>query len=339
MELRRYLDLIRAHWGVVVLAFSVTVGLTTVLAVQQPWVYEAEGTFVVRPRSVEADEIVRAFDTLNRGVEINATYAAIAESGLVKQKARDITGESTQNVKIGADIVPGTNMIRIAVSGTDPETVYDFAVAVGDETQQYVNQLDDAFVLASLDEPDLPDQPVGPNKALTIGVGVVFGLFLGAFLAVFLDYLGEATGKKTTMNIIDPATGAFNSAYFKLRLDEELARIEGSARLFTVGEIRAHTRSDPPEVPETDQLRAFVTEISAATRTEDIICATSPGVLSIIFPELPAQACERLLEDWRVLLEASSEGTPLKVDVAVHVYKSGDPGENERASHDTGAWA
>ncbi|HEY5651949.1 MAG TPA: hypothetical protein VIW46_10905, partial [Acidimicrobiia bacterium] len=110
MELRRYLDLIRTHWGVVVLAFSVTVGLTTILVVQQPWVYQSEGTFVVRPRTVEADEIVRAFDTLNRGVEINATYAAIAKSDLVKQRARDAVGSSTQGLNIGADIVTGTNM-------------------------------------------------------------------------------------------------------------------------------------------------------------------------------------------------------------------------------------
>lgn len=339
MELRRYLDLIRDHWGIVVLAFSVTVGLTTVLAVQQPWVYESEGTFVVRPRSVEADEIVRAFDTLNRGVEINATYAAIAESSLVKQKAREITGESTSGISIGADIVPGTNMIRIAVTGTDPELVYQFAVAVGDETQQYVNDLDDAFVLESLDEPDIPDRPVGPNKGLTIGVGVVFGLLLGAFLAVVLDYLGEVTGRKTTLNIVDPASGAFNEAYFEMRLREELARIEGSGRMFSVGEIRAHTRSEPPEVPGTDRLRTFVEEIASATRTEDIICTTGPGTLSIIFPELPAEACERLLEDWRVLFEASSGGTPLKVDTEVRAYRSGDVAEEARASQDTGVWA
>ena len=176
MELRRYLDLIRTHWGVVVLAFSVTVGLTTVLVVQQPWVYQSEGTFVVRPRTVEADEIVRAFDTLNRGVEINATYAAIAKSDLVKQRARDAVGSSTRGMSIGADIVTGTNMIRISVTGTDPELVHAFAQAVGDETERYVFELDDAFVLESLDEPDTPDRPVGPNMALTIGVVVVFGL-------------------------------------------------------------------------------------------------------------------------------------------------------------------
>lgn len=335
MELRRYLDLIRTHWGVVVLAFSVTVGLTTILVVQQPWVYQSEGTFVVRPRTVEADEIVRAFDTLNRGVEINATYAAIAKSDLVKQRARDAVGSSTQGMSIGADIVTGTNMIRISVTGTDPDLVHAFASAVGEETQRYVFELDDAFVLESLDEPDTPDRPVGPNKALTIGVGVVFGLLLGAFMAVVLDYLTEATGRRTTLNILDPATGAFNEEYFQLRLNEELARIEGSGRVFSVGEIRARTRTDPPQVPKPSHLRDFVEQISAATRTEDIICVTRPGELTIIFPDLPSSACERLLEDWRVLLEATLE-VPLEVDIDVREHRSSDVAERE--AQDTGAW-
>lgn len=335
MELRRYLDLIRTHWGVVVLAFSLTVGLTTILVVQQPWVYQSEGTFVVRPRTVEADEIVRAFDTLNRGVEINATYAAIAKSDLVKQRAREAVGSSTQGMSIAADIVTGTNMIRISVTGTDPDLVHAFASAVGEETQRYVFELDDAFVLESLDQPDAPNRPVGPNKALTIGVGVIFGLLLGAFMAVVLEYLTEATGRRTTLNIIDPATGAFNEEYFRLRLNEELARIEETGRVFSVGEMRARTRTDPPQVPKPSQLRDFVEQISAATRTEDIICVTDPGELSIIFPELPRSACERLLEDWRVLLEATLD-VPLEVDIDVQEHRSGAVAERE--AQDTGAW-
>ena len=339
MEFRRYLDLIRTHWGVVVLAFSVTVGLTTLLVVQQPWVYESEGPFVVRPRTVEADEIVRAFDTLNRGVEINATYAAIAESSLVKQRAREALDQSSQGISIGADIITGTNMIEISVTGTDPDKVYAFAQAVGNETQRYVSELEDAFVLEPLDDPDVPDRPVGPNKALTIGVGMVFGILLGAFLAVVIEYVSEAMGRRTTLNIIDPVTGAFNEEYFRLRLNEEVARIEGTGREFSVGEIRAHTRSDPPRPPESRQLRAFVEEIASATRTEDVICTTDPGVLSIIFPDLPATACMRLLDDWRILLEASSEGTPLKVEVSVQDYRSGDLDPSQSEAEDTGAWA
>lgn len=335
MELRRYLDLIRTHWGVVVLAFSVTVGLTTILVVQQPWVYQSEGTFVVRPRTVEADEIVRAFDTLNRGVEINATYAAIAKSDLVKQRARDAVGSSTQGLNIGADIVTGTNMIRISVTGTEPDLVHAFAVAVRDETQKYVFELDDAFVLESLDEPDVPNRPVGPNKGLTIGVGVVFGLLLGAFMALVLDYLTEVTGRRTTLNILDPATGAFNGEYFQLRLNEEFARIEGSDDVFSVGEIRARTRTDPPLVPKPSHLRDFVGQISAAIRTEDIICVTGPGELSILFPELPRSACERLLEDWRVLLEAAL-AVPLEVEIRVQEHGSVDVAERE--AQDNSAW-
>lgn len=329
MEFRRYLDILRAHWEVFVLAFAITAGLTAFLAIQQDWVYEAEGTYVVRPRTVQADEIVRAFDTLNRGVEINATFAAIAESDLVKRRARDAIEGPTGGLSINADVVAGTNMIEIAVRGTDPERVYAFAVAAGAETQKYVSELADAFVLAQLDPPSQPSQPVGPNKALTIIVGSVFGLLLGASLAVVVDYLGEATGRPTSFNVIDPPTGAFNSDYFSMRLREESARVAGTGRTFSVAQIRIRTRDELPQVPEPRVLREIVDSITPATRPQDVVGATEPGTLSILFPDLPTDACETLLENWKLMIEMGSEPA-LKVSTSVEAHGSGSKVERSQ---------
>lgn len=325
MEFRRYIELIRAHWGIVVLAFAVTTGLTALLVAQQEWVYESEGTFVVRPRTVQTEEIVRAFDTLNRGVEINATFAAIAESDLVRRRAQEAVEGPTSGLRISADVVAGTNMVEISVRGISPERVHAFAVAAGAETQRYVSELNDAFVLEQLDPPQLPNSPVGPNKALTIAVGTVFGLVLGPMLAVVLDYIGEATGRSTTFNVIDPSTGAYNAEYFKMRFKEELARIERTTRNFSVGEIRIRTREDPPAIPNAQSLRQIVDTIASATRAQDVICATEPGTLSVLFPELPAHACELLLKDWKLLIEMGIEDELFDVDISFREHRGSGP--------------
>lgn len=322
MEIRRYIKILRDHWVLVALCFSLTLGLTIAFVAQQPWVYQSEGTFIVRPRASTADEIVQAFNTLNRGVEINSTYAAIARSDLVRDRAADQIGDSKGGVRVNSDVVTGTNMIRITVESTDPDKAFAFAQAIGAETIAYVDALQDAYQLQSLDPPTAPKSPAGPNKPLTIVIGGAFGFLLGWALAFLVDYFSRVAGRKTSFEILDPVSGMFNDDYFQLRMKEEIARLDGAPSTFSVGVLKLEDLEDEDRPLEGSTIRAVGDLISQALRPQDILFATDPGTLTIIFPEVEGNACRRLLEDWTASIETMPLARPLRVDIEVREYTS-----------------
>jgi capsular polysaccharide biosynthesis protein len=169
----------------------VTVGLTGAMVVPKPDVYKSSASFVVRPHELSGGDEIRAFDTLIRGVSINATYASIARSKLIRDRAKATLGPTfdATGLKISAEVVTGTNILSISVRGGDPQLVRDFAAAVATETVAYVDTVDDAYRLEPLDSPALPKRPLDNRKSLTIALGGVLGLLLGVWLALFVEYL------------------------------------------------------------------------------------------------------------------------------------------------------
>jgi capsular polysaccharide biosynthesis protein len=199
MELRRYLDIIVRRWWIALTAFAVTTGATMFWVLPQPKVYESAGTFVVGPRAVNDEASVRAFDTLSRGEAINATYASIASSDLVRARAEARVDPSieTDGLEVSAEVLTGTNILEISVRGLDPEAVRELAVAVSQEAVSYVSASDEGYKLSLLDEPRLNRSPVAPNKPLIIATGVFFGALLGLGLAFVIEYLAAQLGNSS----------------------------------------------------------------------------------------------------------------------------------------------
>ena len=125
--------------------------------------FESTGTWVVRPREGESGEVVRATDALNRGVEINSTYARIARSDVIKGRAKEdliSNGVPTSGLSVVARVVPGTNIIEIGAKGHDPVAVTAYASAVGDQTAEYLDETGEVFQLQLLDAPEEPKNPL-----------------------------------------------------------------------------------------------------------------------------------------------------------------------------------
>lgn len=197
MELRRYLEVSRRWWWLVACAFLATTAVTVVSATSQTPTYVASATFLVRPRSDDAAQDARAFDALIRGVTINTTYASIARSELIRDRAEVQLDPEARggDMSVSAKVLTDTNIVSLSVKGPDPDHTLALARAISAETVEYVNGLADVYVLQALDEPTLPDAPLENNRTLTIAVGVVLGLALGVGLAILVEYLrrGPAT--------------------------------------------------------------------------------------------------------------------------------------------------
>lgn len=194
MELRRYLEVSRRWWWAVALAFLVTTAVTVSSVAFQGSTYESSATFVVRPRPIDGSQDARAFDALIRGVTINTTYATIARSRLIRDRAEAQLDPAARedDMSVGAKVLTDTNVMSLSVRGPDADHVLALANAIGAETVEYVNGLSEVYVLQPLDEPTRPGSPVPNNKMLTISIGIVLGLALGVGLAMLVEYLHKA---------------------------------------------------------------------------------------------------------------------------------------------------
>jgi capsular polysaccharide biosynthesis protein len=189
MELLRYLRIVARHRWIALSVFAITFGAVIFFSYSQDDFYESTSTYVVRPRVVESDDVIRAIDTLARGVEINATYAAIARSDQIEDraKARFPDGEAPDIDSVDASVLTGTNLIEISVVGPDPEGVQAMNQAIGDEALDFVNGMGDVFQLQPLDAANLPRVPAGPNRLLTLMVGFVVSASLAVGVAVLAE--------------------------------------------------------------------------------------------------------------------------------------------------------
>jgi len=330
VELRYYLRAIVRNWWIVA-----GVTLITVLALYffRPvgTTYETSATYVVRPRSLVAAESVRATEALNRGVEINATYARIVRSDAVKQRARrQLTslGISTEGLGVTSEVIPGTNILEIGATGSDPAAVAAYASAVGEAAATYLDDLGEVYLLEELDPPGDPSV-LGSNNTLTLLVGMTLGLLAGAVLAFGREYMREPAAPGV-QGIWDRDTGLYSDGYFLTRLRQELGRCgvptdlptRASSSpprhnpLFTVGLValapgdgsRAAAGIAPLERRDAGQA------LQARLRPEDILAYVGDDTFAVLFPDLAAARAGEILVGWRDrLAETSGAGSAAKL--------------------------
>ncbi|MDH4118869.1 MAG: Wzz/FepE/Etk N-terminal domain-containing protein [Acidimicrobiia bacterium] len=311
MELKQFLKVIWRRWWLAAVAAAVTLGLTFIYTSRQPWVYEAEATFVVRPRLVDAADSLKATDTLIRGAEINSTFAGIARSEIVGDRAAEVVGSDRvkgQGMSVRTDVVAGTNILRITVSGGEPELVQEYAAAVAGETVRYIDDLNDVYALAALDPPEIPNSPAGPNKGMTNIIGGVLGVMLGAVLAFAVEYLSEPVPEIAAFDILDSESGAYNEAYFKNRFDQELSRGTHTGQVFTLAMIQASpSPAGAQEDVDPSEVAALLTSV---VRPEDLLAHVGDGTFALIMAGTPESEAERKLADWAVQTWPASDGVP-----------------------------
>jgi len=316
MEMRRYVSILKRWWWLALPAFLVTTGLTLLIVLSQPPVYESRATFVVAPQSLNPDDAVNAFDTLIRGAQITSTYATIARSDLILARAEDRLAGSTptSDITVGAEVQTGTNVLEISVQGPDPDSAHDFAVAVAAETVDYVNDMSNAYALEPLDSPQVPRLPVGPQKELTIVLGVLFGLVLGGALALFAEYLNPSE------RVEDRAMGGSRSSgrplhderSFRSRVRREVSRSKRTGHPFSFGVLKFATRNgangkaagvhlvDDPE-PLADAFRPTL-------RRDDSLAWLGDGTFAVLLPDTPVAEAGMLLSAWRATVTELPDG-------------------------------
>ena len=98
--------------------------------------YESTGTYIVRPRTDTATSSIQATANLNDTAQIDKTFARIAESDLIVDRAWASLGSdgSTISDEVHASVTPSANILSISARTSQESVSRDLATAVGTET-------------------------------------------------------------------------------------------------------------------------------------------------------------------------------------------------------------
>jgi diguanylate cyclase (GGDEF)-like protein len=303
MELRIYLSVLARRWWLI-LAVTVICGVAALLyALNQPEVYQGSASYVLRPHAslVFDDSTVRAIDTLSRRIEIATTYAEVAGSDLIQNRAienLELDPDDSTGLSVTGRVIPGTNVLELSIRGPNREIIGLFADEVNLEFIAYVNSLYDVFELELLDQPRVARLPIGPDAKLIMAGGVVLGVALGSILALLVQYWQIVTADTERFDILDSETGTFNRTYFNLRLKEEVSRSARNRGTFALTLLAIEF----PGVAETwtgqykaDMLRRVITFVGDQIREEDMLCRYEATKFALLLPELSIGQARDLL--------------------------------------------
>ncbi len=342
MELKNYFGLIKRRWRLVLLVALVAVVASLFLTGGQSAEYDSAGTYLIKPRADEPGEAVRATDALNRGVEINSTYARIARSDVVESRAKEIVrsaGLPTSQLRIRARVLPGTNLLEIGATGPDPESVAAYAAAVGAETSAYLDELEEVYTLQEVDPPEVPDDARPTRTALTVALAAVMGALAGSGLVFVAEYLREDAAPNE-MNIRDTVTGAYSGDFFRMRYHQELSRCNipddrrcreetGRGRrqsskgivsigVMTVGGSRRGSNGQD-RGPRPIDLRDAANAMMPRLRDHDVLAYLGDDRFAVMFPDMPLDKATKVLDSWSRGVADSTTGSRLGLRTKVSV--------------------
>lgn len=301
MEINLYLRTLRRGWWIVLLTMLVAMNASLLFSYLTPPVYEATARFVVSPNAGMYDsswDVVSSLDTLDRRSIIN-TYKELLSSPSVYEENTDIqqlgVDEISDNYMISVVVIPDTNILRLNVTGPDPEKVLALTNAVSDQALVYINELYPVYNFSIFDEAKLNREPIHPLPMQNAGLALIMGGILGLSLAFSREQLQNTFESLRERSIVDSVSAAYTKKYYMRRLREEIAQ-DDSASL-SLGLIHLRGLDDVsgalPQILFDRVLRGVTRILINELRGRDIVARWDNTKLAILLPNTTGTAVEK----------------------------------------------
>jgi diguanylate cyclase (GGDEF)-like protein len=312
VELRAYFRILIKRWWILIPIFAITLIAVGIWTSYLPNIYATNATFVIRPRSelVLDNDFVRALDIVSRRVEINTTFAEVANSNMIRNQAAErlqLPAEKRRNLSVSGRVIGGTNVLEITVQGSDPVVVRNFANAAGIEIVNYVSGLYDVFELEPLDPAEMPGRPIRPNRTFNMLIGAALGLVLGVGVVFLVEYVETPHEEPGSFNILEPATGVYNKPYLLLRLRQEMHRAHRHVGPLSLGMIQIETIAQDQEYSSNIGLETFREArfvIENTLKEEVLLFRFDENIYTILMPETNEKDAKELMDQLKYNLAA-----------------------------------
>jgi len=155
--------------------------------------YQTDGSFYVNIAQQQEGEIISS------GQLTSSTRLAVTYSELIKSRTflEDVsahlyskTGKEYKAAKLKKmmdTVLNETEIIGITVKGTEPEDIYDILNCIMELAPEKITSTVGGGSVAMVDEPYVPEYPIGPNKTRNTIIGIFVGILLSLVLIFVID--------------------------------------------------------------------------------------------------------------------------------------------------------
>ncbi len=290
MEVRALLYQLARKWWLMLPIFVIALGSTLVFTFAQRPTYESESTLLVTPSTAFADDL-SAFATLSRQPEIAETYAQISTSRSIRREAvaaAEMTFAEQADTTLATALVPGTNVLRLTVTASDPELARRYNEAIHNAVLDYTAGLGSAFELQTLDEANADSTPASPNVRLNIMLGIALSAVLALGIGIAALLLSPGTPSRTNLQMLDRDSIAYSEPFFMLRLSQEMSRATRSKSTLAVALMNVDHGNVLPDLSpraREDALRRLAGLLDSHLRVEDMSARVGPYLFALMLPD------------------------------------------------------
>ncbi|WP_162795102.1 polysaccharide biosynthesis tyrosine autokinase [Nonomuraea lactucae] len=202
MDLLYYVRLARRNWLLILLSLVIGVTGAVTVTVNTPPKYVAATSMLVSGHDREGS-LSTAYQAGMLSAQRVQSYATLLSSRRVVSQIAAPEDIRRVQSSITAEVVPGTVLLRAAVTDTDPVRAAQLANTLGARFTELIDQIErptprshSTIKITVVDEAEVPTVPVSPRPLFNLMFGVLIALLVALATLVLRDRL-DTTVKST----------------------------------------------------------------------------------------------------------------------------------------------